>query len=277
VSAPTASPGGDTTADGRLDDRVIVVTGAGQGLGEAVCEVVGALGGRVVALDLDGERAAAVAERLGERGVDAFPVTADVSDEASVRAAAAATLERFGTCDGLVNNAGIIGFTPLEDLSVEDWDRVMAVNVRGSFLCAKHFGRLMLDRGRGAIVNIASVAGTAPEPTGGAYGPSKAAAIMLARQIATEWGSRGIRANAVSPGIMRTPMAEGFNSDPEAYRRRLEMVAIHRIGDPHEVARVVAFLLSDAASYLTAQNIEVDGGLMQMMIKALPRPGVPQD
>lgn len=259
----------------RLDGDVVVVTGAGQGLGETTCEVVGALGARVVALDIDEQRALSVAQRLADDGVDALGIGCDVADEAAVSDAAATTVERFGGCHGLVNNAGVISWQPLEELAVDEWDRVMAVNARGPFLCAKHFGRVMLDGGRGSIVNIASVAGTTPEPSAGAYAPSKAAVIMLGRQLATEWGGRGIRANTVSPGIMRTPMAEGFNSDPQAYARRLEMVAMNRIGAPAEVAHVIAFLLSDAASYLTGQNIEVDGGLMQMMIKLLPRPGVP--
>jgi NAD(P)-dependent dehydrogenase (short-subunit alcohol dehydrogenase family) len=259
-----------------LQGRVIVVTGAGQGLGETTCDLLGELGARVVALDIDGQRAAAVAERLEKDGAESLAVVCDVADEASVEAAAAATVERFGTCDGLVNNAGIISWAPLEELDVGEWDRVMAVNARGSFLCAKHFGRPMLAQERGSIVNISSVAGTVPEPSAGAYAASKAAAIVLGRQIATEWGGRGVRANTVSPGIMRTPMAEAFNSDPDAYARRLEMIALHRIGTPKEVAQVIAFLLSDASSYLTAQNIEVDGGLMQMLIKILPRPGVPQ-
>jgi NAD(P)-dependent dehydrogenase (short-subunit alcohol dehydrogenase family) len=125
-------------------------------------------------------------------------------------------------------------------------------------------------------VTISSVAGTVPEARAGAYSPSKAAAIMFARQLAVEWGPRGVRSNAVSPGIMRTPMAERFNSDPEALRGRLQMIASRRIGDPAEVASVIAFLLGDASSFVNGQNLEVDGGMMQMLIDILPRPGVPE-
>lgn len=260
----------------QLDGKVVVVTGAGQGLGEATARVTGELGARVVVLDIDDGLAGRTAESLASAGIEALPIACDVADDREVERAARAVEERLGGCNGLVNNAGIIGWTPLEELSVDEWDRVMQVNVRGAFLCTKHFGRSMITRGAGAIVNVASVAGTVPEPGAGAYAPSKAALIMLARQTATEWGGYGIRANAISPGIMRTPMAEAFNSDPDAYRRRLEMIAVHRIGDPEEVARAIAFLLSDAGSYVSGQNLEVDGGLMQMMIDIIPRPGVPR-
>lgn len=259
----------------RLDGKVAVVTGGATGLGWATCLTLGDLGAAVAVLDVDADAAATAATELGERGVRALAVVADVADEAQVRDAAERVEAELGPCTALVNNAGVISWAPLEDLAVDEWDRVMAVNLRGAFLCTKLFGRQMLGVGSGSIVNVASVAATAPEPSAGAYSPSKAGMMMLARQTGVEWGQRGIRANTVSPGIMRTPMAERFNADPEAYARRLEMVASGRIADPAEVAAVIAFLCSDASSYVNAQNLEVDGGLMQMMIKVLPRPGTP--
>ncbi|MBW0120283.1 SDR family NAD(P)-dependent oxidoreductase, partial [Pseudonocardia oceani] len=233
-------------------------------------------GASVVVLDVDAAAAKRVATEVADAGGRALAVEADVAEEGSVAAAAAQTVEHFGTVDGLVNNAGVISWARLEDLDVAEWDRVMAVNARGLFLCTKHFGAPMLAQRSGSIVTISSVAGTVPEARAGSYSPSKAAAIMFARQMAVEWGPRGIRSNAVSPGIMRTPMAERFNSDPDALRRRLEMVASRRIGDPAEVAGVIAFLLSDAAGFVNGQNLEADGGMMQMMIDILPRPGVPR-
>jgi NAD(P)-dependent dehydrogenase (short-subunit alcohol dehydrogenase family) len=259
-----------------LQGRTVVITGAGQGLGETTAHVVGALGASVAVLDIDGAAAKRVTDDLTAAGATALAVEADVADEPAMAAAAAAVVARFGTVHGLVANAGVISWTPIEDLDVAEWDRVMAVNARGLLLGAKHFGPPMLAQRAGSIVTISSVAGTVPEARAGAYSPSKAAAIMFARQLAVEWGPRGVRSNAVSPGIMRTPMAERFNSDPEALRGRLQMIASRRIGDPAEVASVIAFLLGDASSFVNGQNLEVDGGMMQMLIDILPRPGVPE-
>ncbi len=261
----------------RLDGRVAVVTGGATGLGATTARLLAELGAKVGVLDVDRGAAEQLAGELEAAGLEAAALECDVADESAVEAAAAVCAERLGPCTALVNNAGVIRWTPLEDLSLEEWEWMLGINLTGAFLCTKHFGRQMLAERRGSIVNISSVAGSAPEASAGGYSPSKAGMIMLARQTAVEWGSRGIRANAVSPGIMRTPMAERFNSDPEALATRLKMVATRHIAVPGEVAAVIAFLLSDAASYLTAQNIEVDGGLMQMMIKIMPRPGTPTD
>jgi len=261
----------------RLDGKVVVVTGAGQGLGESAARRLAALGARVVLLDLNDARCEEIAAELGAQGAEALGLRCDVGDEASVEAAAAAAAERFGPCDGLVNNAGVIAWTPLEDLSLADWERVVRVNLTGVFLCTKHFGRQMLEQGGGSIVNVASVAASLPEPRAGAYSSTKAAIRLLAEQTAVEWGPRGVRANTVSPGMMHTPMAERFLSVPEALKRRQEMVASRRIGRPEEVADVIAFLVGDASSYVNGQNIEVDGGMTRMLIQLLPRPGVQAD
>lgn len=253
-----------------LEGKSAVITGAASGLGAITAQLFARLGARVVLIDVD-EAVHEVASQIGDAH---FAVVCDVSDEAAVGAAARITFQRFGPADILVNNAAVIGWKPLEHTTLDEWNRSVAVNLTGYFLCTKHLGRQMLEAGRGSIVNVASVAATVPEPGAGAYAPTKAAEAMLARLVAVEWGPRGIRANTVSPGMMKTPMAERFLSVPEALAGRLAMVPSRRIGDPVEVAWVIAFLASDISSYVNGQNIEVDGALMQALIQMIPRPGV---
>jgi NAD(P)-dependent dehydrogenase (short-subunit alcohol dehydrogenase family) len=267
-----------TGAPGAYDDlrgKVAVVTGAGHGIGAASAARLADLGAHSVLLEIDGERLAATVGELSGRGLDVSGIECDVADERSVEAAVAAVRADHGRCDALVNNAGIIEWSPLEELDRAGWDRTLAVNLTGCFLCARGFGALMLERGAGSVVNVASVAGSAPEALAGSYSASKAGAIMLARQIALEWGPRGVRGNAVSPGIFAAPMAAAFNDDPDSLRRREQIVPVGRIGRPEELAAVVAFLASDASSFVNGQNIEVDGGMMQALIRLLPHPGVP--
>lgn len=263
-----------TAGNHRLDGRVAVVTGGGRGIGEATARILSSLGARTVVLDIDGATAESVATSLVDGGAEALALECDVADESAVIAAADAVVERFGTVDVLVNNAGVISWTPLERLPVEEWDRVCNVNLRGVLLCTKYFGIPMLEQRSGSIINISSVAGTVPEPNAGAYAATKAGIICLGRQVAVEWGSRGIRCNTVSPGIIQTPMSAAFMADPDALARRKEMVASQRIGTADELGQTVAFLATDASSFVNGQNIEVDGGMMQMFIKLLPRPGV---
>ena len=177
-------------------------------------------------------------------------------------------------CSSVVEPEGEIGFTPLEDLSLEEWNRLISVNLTGTFLCIKHFGRIMLEQRSGSIVTITSTAASIPQSKSGAYSPSKAGATILARQAGMEWGEHGIRSNVVAPGAMWTPMTRPFQTDPEAVARRVQRIASRRIADPREISQVIAFLLSDLASYINGANIDVDGGLRQMMLSLMPRPGV---
>jgi NAD(P)-dependent dehydrogenase (short-subunit alcohol dehydrogenase family) len=225
-------------------------------------------------LDVDGEALTATERELRERGLDVRASVCDVGDEEAVGREVAQLRENEGRCDGLVNNAGIIEWSQLQSLDLAGWERTLRNNLTSCFLCSRGFGQLMLEAERGSIVNISSVAGTAPEAGAGSYSAAKAGAIMLARQIAVEWGPRGIRANTVSPGIISAPMSQGFLADPDSLRQRISMIASEKIGEQDDIAALVAFLLSDAASFINGQNIEVDGGMMQMLLKLLPHPGV---
>jgi NAD(P)-dependent dehydrogenase (short-subunit alcohol dehydrogenase family) len=182
---------------------------------------------------------------------------------------ALAVKAKFGRCDILVNNAGIMApVIPLEELPVATWDKVMSVNLRGSFLCAKHLVRMMLAQKSGAIINIASIGARVPNDIG-PYGPSKAGVLGLTHQMAVEWGPRGVRANSVSPGMIRTPMSEHFYQNEKLHQGRIKVVPTGRIGRPEDIADAIAFLASDAASYMNGQDIIVDGGFMRTALMSV--------
>jgi NAD(P)-dependent dehydrogenase (short-subunit alcohol dehydrogenase family) len=242
-----------------LSGTVAVVTGAAGGLGGAIVDALLAAGSTPVLLDSDAD----ALERV-TRGRGLLGLTCDISDRDAIDAAAAELEREHGRCDILVNNAAVLLRAPLEDHPVGLWDRVIDVNLRGYFLATQSFGRLMrASSGGGAIVNIASAAAEAPSIANGAYCASKAGVLALTRQIAVEWGPYGIRANAVSPIFMDTPMTADIAGDPERLRQRTHNIPLGRIGDTTEVARVVRFLAGPGSSYLNGINVPVDGALAQ--------------
>jgi NAD(P)-dependent dehydrogenase (short-subunit alcohol dehydrogenase family) len=230
-----------------LEGSIAVVTGAAGGLGSAIVTALRDAGATPVLLD----RAA--------DGPDA--ITCDVTDHEAVLEAAAWVERRHGRCDVLVNNAAILERAPLEEHPVDLWDRVIAVNVTGYFLCTQAFGRLMLAGGGGSIVNVSSLAGAAPSFGNAAYCASKAGVLALTRQTAVEWGPRGVRTNAVSPSFMRTPMMAGVS--PGFEQQRTHNVPLGRIAETSEVAAAVVFLAGPQASYLNGIDMPVDGALAQ--------------
>jgi NAD(P)-dependent dehydrogenase (short-subunit alcohol dehydrogenase family) len=245
--------------------RQAIVTGAGQGIGAAVARTLAEAGYRVGVLD----RAAGPAEAVAAELPEAVALAADVSDEASARSA----LERFGeTPDLLVNNAGIVRFGPLAELTVEDWRAVVDVNLTGCFVMARAAALGMIARGSGAIVNVTSMNGVAPGPNAGAYGASKAGVALLTQQMALEWGPHGVRVNAVAPGLIDAGMSAPIYADAEVRQARESKVPLGRLGRAEDVARAVLFLASDDAAYVTGQNLLVDGGVTMGMIGQLPRP-----
>ncbi|MFT4149924.1 MAG: SDR family oxidoreductase [Paracoccaceae bacterium] len=252
-----------------LEARRVVITGAGGGIGQALARAFAGQGARVVLVDRDQAQTAPLAAELGQ---GAFAVSCDMTDTAQI-AAAAARVEEAGGADVLVNNAAILRPGALEGLSAADWTAMLQVNLTGYLAAAQAFGAGMLARGRGALVHVASIAGTQPQPNSGAYSASKAAILMLSRQLAYEWGPRGVRSNTLSPGLVRTPLSEAFYADPEVKARREAMVPLRRIAGPGDMADVALFLASDRAGYVTGQDIVVDGGLSQSIMGLVPRPG----
>jgi glucose 1-dehydrogenase len=257
-----------------LAGKVAVVTGAAGGMGRAMAAGFAAAGASVALLDRDAAGCEALASELAAGGARTAALGCDTTDEASVAAAAEAVAARLGPPDILVNNAGILRPGPLASLGLAEWNALLAVNLTGYLLCAQAFGRGMMERGSGgALVHVASIAASNPQPRSGAYSPSKAAVAMLSRQLALEWGPSGIRSNAVSPGLIRTPMSESFYAMPGVKERREAMLPCRRIGTPTDIADAVLFLASPRASYVNGTEILVDGGLNTVLMEQTPRPG----
>lgn len=242
-------------ADGR---RVAVVTGGARGIGLEVGRWFLAHGHRVVLIDRDAATLGPAVDGLASAG-EAIGLHCDVSVEAEVEAAAREVDARFGRVDVLVNNAGVAVFEHIQKTSFAQWREVMATNLDGVFLCAQVFGARMQARGRGAIVNVASISGLRASTMRVAYGTSKAAVIHLTRQQAVELSHFGVRVNAIAPGPVDTEMARLVHT--AAIRADYhDAIPLARYGAMHEMAEVVGFLCSDAASYVNGQVIAVDGG-----------------
>jgi NAD(P)-dependent dehydrogenase (short-subunit alcohol dehydrogenase family) len=247
---------------GDLEGKVVLVTGAGSGIGESCALRAAAGGARVAVVDIDDAAARRVAEAITDAGGEAHGLQADVAGEASVAEMVKATVDRFGRLDGAVNNAGVSGgFFSVGDYPLDDWRRVMRVNLDGVFLCLREEIRAMRANGGGAIVNMASVLAAAGYPEQAAYVTSKHALVGLTRVAGLDHASDGIRVNALGPAFILTPMAEASMTQ-EAIDAVAPMHALGRWGRPEEVAEMAVWLLSDAASFATATYYPLDGGLL---------------
>ena len=256
-----------------LRDRVFVVTGAASGIGRAITALAAGAGASLVLLDRNLSGAEEAAVSLRGKGARAIALACDTANEESVATAAEAALSRVGPAGVLVNNAGILRSGKLESLSLADWNETLAINLTGYFLCAQAFGRQMLAARRGSMIHIASIAGNEPQLRSGAYSASKAGVLILSRQIAAEWGPSGIRSNAVSPGLIRTPMSEAFYAAPGIAERRAAVVPSRRVGAPEDIAEAVLYLASDRAAYVNGAEIAVDGAFNSILMDQVPRPG----
>ncbi|MCD8349969.1 MAG: SDR family oxidoreductase [Planctomycetaceae bacterium] len=250
--------------------KTVLVTGAGSGIGEAICIEFGALGANVAASDIDMKAAQAVADKVDASGKKSVAIQADVSDEKQVKKMVAGTLAAFGRIDVLINNAGIIdGFKHTIDLTVEEWDHTFAVNTRGVFLGCREVIPQMLKQGGGRIINAASQMGKTAGDIIPHYSGSKAAVILLTKTLAKEYAEKNITVNCICPGSVDTPMtaweADQFlkmNGTPveESYKTWISAVPMKRLAIPRDLAKGYVFLASELADYVTGQAINICGG-----------------
>ncbi|PJF41216.1 MAG: short-chain dehydrogenase [Phototrophicales bacterium] len=250
---------------GRVANKVAFITGAGQGIGEAIARKMCDEGAAVTIAETNAQTGAAVAQSLTDAGHRALFVQADITQEAQVAAAVAQTVETFGQLDILVNNAGKNFYYDATQMTEREWDEAMNVDVKGAWLCCKHAIPHMVERGGGSIVNIASIHARMTVPGIFPYAAAKSALVGMTRNLALDWGVQNIRVNAVCPGAVRTHLIEewfNLHDDPQAAEdAMLRVHALGRIGTPEEIANFVTFIASDEASFITGAELYIDGGL----------------
>jgi NAD(P)-dependent dehydrogenase (short-subunit alcohol dehydrogenase family) len=248
---------------GVLTGKTAIVTGAGTGLGFGIAQELAAGGADVAVLEINEQSGAGAAEALRSAGVQSRAYAVDVANREQVDDAFAAVVRDFGRLDIVVNNAGISRVGPhTQDVTDEDWHDSIAVMQTGVFYCMRAAGRIMLAQGSGSVVNISSIRGFSPNPGRMTYCAPKAAVIMMTHVAAAEWAGSGVRVNAIAPGVLRTPMWDADVArgaiDEEFY---LDIVPMHRLGAPTEVGKLVVFLCSDDAGYITGSVHTIDGAL----------------
>lgn len=253
-----------------------LVTGASPGIGGAACRRLAAIGKRdgvkvqIAACELrETQEMGALKADLEAEGAEVATIYGDLTDPETPQRLVDEAVDAFGGLTAVVSNAGAAAPGALNDLSIEDWDFLMNVNVRAGWLLAKAAFPHLKASG-GAYVAVASMSGMGPHPLMGAYSPSKAACINVTQLLAQEWAEHGVRANSVAPGMIKTPFTANVYADPELSQRRNDAVPLGRVGTPEDIGDVIAFLLSDEARYMTGQNVCVDGGFASSILKHVP-------
>lgn len=246
-----------------LKGKVAIITGARRGMGRTHALALAKAGAKVVVADISQEDCEKVVQEIKKAGGEALAIKCDVSQKAEVEMMVKKAIEKWGRLDILVNNAGILQFKPFLELTEEDWDKVLDVNLKGYFFCAQAAAKEMVKQKSGVIINIASIAmGQVGVgfPTLASYGASKGGIVALTETIALELAPFNIRVNAIAPGAIDTPMAESTKTDLKTMEGTLARIPLHRLGRPEEVSNLVLFLASDESSYMTGSVVVIDGG-----------------
>jgi len=244
----------------KLDGKIALVTGSAQGLGKEISLSLAQNGCSLVLADII--YPVETVKQIENMGSPYISVLANVSDEAEVKNLVKEAISEFKKVDILVNNAGIsqLSYTPTEDTPIEEWDEIIQVNLRGTFLCCKYIGKQMIDSGGGSIINISTTAGINGVPRAPAYCASKAGIILLTKSLAIEWVKYNIRVNAIAPHYLETGLTEGLRASSKVYDGLIKQIPMNRFGKPEEIIGTVLLLSSPASSYITGAVIVVDGG-----------------
>jgi len=244
-----------------LAGKVVIITGAGSGLGRESAIELAKEGSRIAVADVNLAGAQETVATITAAGGDAFALEADVSNSASVQKMIAGFLDHFGTIDILVNNAGVVGqLLPVHEVTEESWDFVMGVDMKGVFLCSKYAIPTMLAKGKGVIINIASVSGFLASATGVEYTSAKHGVTGLTKQLAYDYGHKGIRSIAIGPGVIETPLTSEWTCEGGPFHELTMEAPAGRYGRAIDVARLVVFLASDEADFMHGHTIPIDGG-----------------
>lgn len=246
--------------DFSLADKVAIVTGGSRGIGRAIALAFATAGAKVVVCGRTLSDLQSVAEEIQGLGRRVLAVSADITIRSDVDNLIKQTLREFGTIDIIVNNAATLFECPFIQLQDEDWDRVITTNLKGYYMCSQAAARVMVERGKGSIINIAARLAFQPLPQRSVYSVSKGGIVTLTRSLAVELGPYNIRVNCIAPGLTRTPMVEPVLESAEFVRKMELETPLRRIGEPEDFGGVAVFLASDAARYVTGQTIFVDGG-----------------
>lgn len=244
-----------------LDGKVAIVTGAGKGIGKAIAKALAAARARVVVNDVDLNGAEQVVKDIASSGGKGKVLAADVRSASEVGEMVKNTIQQMGGIDILVNNAGVVARKPAEELTEEEWDKVIDINLKGTFLCSQTAAKAMIQKGNGGkIINLSSIMGTVALPPRVAYCASKGGIVALTKDLAAEWAKYRITVNAIAPGWTITEMTQSYFSQEEVRRFLLDRIPLNRLGQPEDIANLTVFLASVYSDYITGQTIHVDGG-----------------
>lgn len=244
-----------------LEGKVAIITGASRGIGQAIADGFSEMGAKVVLASRKAEALEEVKRGIVEKGGDALVIPTHMGDMEAVRNLVRGTLEHYGTVDILVNNAATNPvFGPTSEIEEPAYDKIMDVNVKGMFFLTKEVGKVLCEKGSGSVINISSEAGITPTPMLGVYSISKAAVNMLTKVFAQEWAPRGVRVNAIAPGLVKTHFSQALWGNEAILKAALATIPMGRIAEPKEIVGMAIYLASEASSYVTGQVFLIDGG-----------------